>query len=184
VALVAARNDSLTGLAGRASFEENMLRVGAQTQATAGGQLALLFVDVDNFKQVNDTLGHAQGDQVLQQVAAVLRSVAHEDDVVARLGGDEFAVCITGLSDLEERARVTARRIVESVRAIGHGVGSSVGVVLCDGNYPELSHLLGLADQAMYEAKRTGKNRYVLIQVSASAGSRAQGPALPPEAPH
>ncbi len=183
VALVAARNDNLTGLSGRASFEESMLRLANQIRSTVDGRLALFFIDIDNFKQVNDTLGHARGDQVLQQVAAVLRGVVREDDVVARLGGDEFAICITGLSDLESSARDTASRIVELVHGIGHGVGSSVGVVLCDGSCPDLSHLLSLADQAMYKAKRSGKNRYVLIQVSASAGVDAILQDLSPVAP-
>ena len=169
-ALVEARNDSLTGLFGRSRFEDEMLRIGARLQAQPNGQLALFFIDIDNFKQVNDRLGHAQGDWVLCRVAEVLRGAVRETDIAARLGGDEFAICITGSQQLQVTAQALAERLLPSIAQIGHGIGCSIGIALCSASCTDLPALLGRADQAMYEAKRQGKNRYVMSLPPAEHG--------------
>ena len=163
-ALNAAHNDGLTGLLGRVRFEVDMEKLLAGLKGQQEAQLALFFIDIDNFKHVNDSLGHAQGDAVLKQIADVLRSAAQDTDVVARLGGDEFAMCITGGIALEANARATAERVILAIGAIGHSIGASIGIVMCSQNCLDLPRLLDLADQAMYDAKRGGKNRYSLIR--------------------
>ena len=168
-ALQLARQDPLTGLAGRARFEQAVARMGARLTQTGHGSLALFFVDIDNFKQVNDTQGHDTGDQVLVQVAEAMRHVTRDGDLLARLGGDEFCLCITGEEGLEARSRALAEALLVSIAQIGHGIGCSIGVALCKPPFPGLAPLLREADQAMYVAKRQGKNRYIVATVSTAA---------------
>ena len=168
-ALQLARQDPLTGLAGRARFEKAVARLGARLTQTGHGSLALFFVDIDNFKQVNDTQGHDTGDQVLVQVAEAMRHVTRDGDLLARLGGDEFCLCITGEEGLEARSRALAEALLVSIAQIGHGIGCSIGVALCKPPFPGLAPLLREADQAMYVAKRQGKNRYIVATVSTAA---------------
>jgi len=151
-----ARTDALTGLTNRAGFQEVLA-------ASAGeGDLALLFVDLDGFKSVNDRFGHAAGDELLRHIAAGLRGVTRPDDVCARLGGDEFAVLLRGAS--AEQAEAVGRRVVELASQpvqLSRGlvqVGASVGTAAATGAVdPE--ELLDRADTAMYAAKTAGKGR-------------------------
>lgn len=157
-------HDALTGLLNRATF---MQRLGEAIQqaATASRQLALLFIDLDNFKRVNDSLGHLQGDDVLRTVADRIRACLRPCDAVGRFGGDEFVVL---LSDIHERHEVLVvlmalLSVVEvPVQADGHGlsVTPSIGVAM----YPEHGHnadtLLQHADTAMYLAKSGGRATY------------------------
>jgi len=150
-----ARTDALTGLANRAGFHEALA-------AAAGGDVALLFVDLDGFKAVNDAFGHAAGDELLSHVAAGLRQVTRPQDVCARLGGDEFAVLMIGASP-EEVAGV-GRRVVEMASApvtLSRGVarvGASVGTASSTAA-GDPRDLLDRADTAMYAAKTAGKGR-------------------------
>lgn len=120
-----------------------------------------MFIDLDGFKQVNDRLGHERGDQVLAETAAILRATVRESDAVGRLGGDEFAICLTAPNAaIEEVAANVAGRIVERVREIGDGIGCSIGICLCPPGFSDVPQAIKGADEAMYEAKRAGKNRF------------------------
>jgi diguanylate cyclase (GGDEF)-like protein len=158
-----AKTDSLTALPGRALFWELARELERQSREGADTGLAVMFIDLDGFKQVNDRHGHDRGDWVLRRTAGVLREVVREKDVVGRLGGDEFAVCLAApVGQVQNAAAAIAERVVAGIGAIGFGIGCSIGVSVCLACTPSLSRALALADQAMYEAKRLGKNRYVL----------------------
>jgi diguanylate cyclase (GGDEF)-like protein len=160
-----ALHDPLTGLANRVLFYE---RVGhaLTTHARAGETFAVLFIDLDGFKQVNDQLGHSAGDIVLRTVADRLRGCLRDSDTVARFGGDEFAVVVERLTEPDD-VEVTAERIVTAVgRPIEVGpnrtrVTASVGVAL-NRSGDTADDILREADLAMYTAKSTGKSRHVL----------------------
>jgi diguanylate cyclase (GGDEF)-like protein len=157
-----ASQDPLTGLKNRRRFEED-LRAEIARCRREGGEGALLMLDLDNFKRVNDTLGHPVGDRVIAEIAAVLRTRMRITDVVARLGGDEFAVVLPRSNPAE--ARAVAEAIAAAVR--GHApheegappITVSVGIGMFDGA-PELDAeaLLEEADAALYEAKRAGRD--------------------------
>ena len=160
-----ARADVLTGLPGRAMFLERVQRMHAALEIERRHRLALLFVDLDGFKAVNDQLGHAQGDVVLVRTAEILRSLVREDDLAARLGGDEFVVCLVAPADtIEGSARGVAGRLVHEVSHIGMGIGCSVGIAVWTEDCRDLPSVMRRADEAMYEAKRRGKNRFVLYE--------------------
>jgi diguanylate cyclase (GGDEF)-like protein len=153
-----ARTDPLTGLANRARFHSALAR--AVTAGTA--EVAVLFVDLDDFKNVNDVLGHAAGDHVLREVADRLKAVTREGDLGARLGGDEFAVLLGDVSG--EGAEAVAERLVEALAAPvpieGRVVlvGASVGLAYAAPGIG-IEELVHHADVAMYAAKANGKNR-------------------------
>lgn len=163
-----AEHDSLTGLCNRAQFEARLadaIRIAADSSALA----AVLYLDLDGFKPVNDGLGHAAGDQVLQRVAKRIEAAVRGNDVVARLGGDEFAVLVEGLADSGDAARI-AGKLVSSLAQpfdIGHQpvtIGVSIGIALFprDGASPET--LLAAADGAMYEAKHQGRGGFAFAR--------------------
>jgi len=155
--------DSLTRLPNRALFHDRISHALARVDRRAQ-VLALVFIDLDGFKDVNDSLGHAAGDQLLRLVADRLRCCVRSADTVARLGGDEFAVLLEDLASSEQAARVSAR-IVESVSApfVVHGhdvtISASVGIAL---NAPgdDVESLIRNADVAMYTVKQNGRGRY------------------------
>lgn len=157
-----ARIDQLTGLPGRAMFLEQaeaLLLRGASSQKST----AVLFVDLDGFKRINDQFGHDRGDAVLAQTASILRSSLRDGDIAGRLGGDEFVVCIAAPSDILERtARRVAERIVGNVSEIGNAIGCSIGIALSQSGELDLSGTINQADEAMYTAKMRGKNRFVV----------------------
>ena len=149
--------DALTGLANRRFFFEQ----GAKSLSMArrhGQPAAVLYIDLDRFKQVNDTLGHESGDALLKRVADGLRKSLRDSDVLARLGGDEFAVVLTEVRDVDAAARV-ARRILENMpgTVVGEGhevpVTASIGVAMYPDDAEELEDLLKAADLSMYRAK-------------------------------
>jgi diguanylate cyclase (GGDEF)-like protein/PAS domain S-box-containing protein len=162
--------DPLTGLPNRVLFFERADRALAQARRT-GQIVAVGFVDLDTFKRVNDVLGHAAGDQLLQHVAQRLSRSLREGDTVARLGGDEFALLLPGQIDGEAAVRV-AERVLEVLRQPleldGHVVcpTASLGLSLfpCDGN--DVAELLRKADAAMYQAKAAGRDRYAVANHS------------------
>ncbi|WP_231500027.1 GGDEF domain-containing protein [Saccharothrix sp. NRRL B-16314] len=152
-----AHHDPLTGLANRALFEDR-LDEALTDHHRDGTPFGLLFVDLDDFKAVNDMSGHAHGDAVLETVAARLRQCVRDTDVVARLGGDEFGVLVQGVAEPER----VASRVLDS---LGDEISASVGVVICTGQDPEATaaSVLSRADKAMYEAKREGGGRGLVI---------------------
>jgi diguanylate cyclase (GGDEF)-like protein len=157
-----ARLDNLTGLPRRELFRE---QVAGQHAASIGNGtiVAVLFIDLDGFKHVNDTLGHDHGDLVLIKTADILRSVLRDADIAARLGGDEFVVCLFAPFSAVQAIMIDiAGRIVSMVSDIGSGIGCSIGVSLCSADSLNIETALRHADQAMYEAKKLGKNNFVI----------------------
>jgi diguanylate cyclase (GGDEF)-like protein/PAS domain S-box-containing protein len=152
--------DHLTGLANRALFERELERACRRASRT-GTSLALMFLDLDGFKAVNDSLGHAAGDELLRQLARRLLASLRETDVVARFGGDEFAVIATDHGGPTDFLQVVGRveALFEEPFAVEDApvrLGASVGVALYPGDARDAAHLLTRADAAMYLAKRAG----------------------------
>src|SRR4051812_45288280 len=154
-------HDALTGLASRGLFLERM----AQQLEVETGQVALLFVDLDRFKSINDSLGHAAGDQLLMTTAERIKSQLRSTDVAARFGGDEFAIMLCGIKASDE-AVLVAERIV---RALGDPmvvgdrtltVNASIGIAFSQFAGADVAELMRRADVAMYQAKRNGRGRY------------------------
>lgn len=166
-----AYHDMLTGLPNRTLFNDRMSQ--AITQAKRDqAQFSLLFVDLDGFKEVNDTQGHGAGDQLLQMVAERLRSCVREGDTVARLGGDEFIVLLRDVSSPVGLINIT-QKIIERI-AEKYELGESIAYVTASvgiSRYPhdaqQAERLLSCADEAMYSAKHAGKNRYAFWDSSA-----------------
>jgi diguanylate cyclase (GGDEF)-like protein/PAS domain S-box-containing protein len=155
-------HDPLTGLANRELFRDRVHHA-LQLRKRTHSQLAVLFLDLDGFKAVNDTLGHSVGDALLREVSGRLRSVLREADTVARLGGDEFAVLLEEIEGLHVAQQIATRFLEELHTAFpldGHEVfvGASIGVALA-GYDEDVDEVLRNADLAMYRAKATGKNR-------------------------
>lgn len=155
-------HDGLSGLPNRALFQDRLEQALAAS-ARAHDSLAVLLIDLDRFKQVNDTLGHGAGDELLQQVAARFAAVPRATDTLARLGGDEFAVVLTGASEpaavqIAERLLATLR---EPLRIGGRDLvlDASIGVVAHVGGHLAGEELVRRADVAMYAAKRSGGSR-------------------------
>ena len=126
--------------------------------------LSLMYMDLDNFKVINDTHGHQTGDAVLRLVADAMRSSVRQTDVVGRLGGDEFAVLMPETD--AQLADAAAKRLVAGLRTVFKGtpnVTASIGVVSCTATEASIDDLLRRADQAMYDAKKLGKDRVVQV---------------------
>ena len=160
-----ALHDALTGLPNRAAFQDAL--AGAIERSTRqGGQQALMFVDVDNFKQINDATGHGGGDRVLREVGERLQRIVRPGDMVARIGGDEFAVLIESPSHPVAAATRVANDLVEQVpQAIDFEgetlrVSVSVGIALLPRDARTADDAMQCADAAMYQAKREGKDAY------------------------
>jgi diguanylate cyclase (GGDEF)-like protein len=158
-----ARHDALTDLPNRAYLREQMARIGARIRRNE--TVAVLCLDLDHFKAVNDTLGHAFGDHVLIEVASRLKRCARENDIVARLGGDEFAMIMQSLDDPQDAASIAARvvkLVAEPMEIDGHQtyIGTSVGIALAPGDGEDLETLLKNADTALYRAKSEGRGNY------------------------
>ena len=160
-----ALHDPLTGLANRELFRDRASHALARSRR-GGGTHAVLFIDVDTFKTINDSLGHAVGDAVLVELAGRLRSELRPADTAARLGGDEFAVLVEDATEIE--ATDVARRVLGMFRRpVGHDgrelvLTASVGVAVSEAGQ-QVEDLLRNADIAMYEAKRRGRNRHAVF---------------------
>jgi len=157
-----AYHDALTGLVNRVEFE-NSVRHALRT-ASEGSRHALLYLDLDQFKVINDTCGHVAGDELLRQLATLLKEPIRESDTLARLGGDEFGVLLAHCS--LEKAQSVAERMLQLIREFRFGwqdktfaIGASAGLVVIDGSGQTLSDLLRTADMACYAAKERGRNR-------------------------
>lgn len=156
-----AGQDSLTGLKNRRRFEED-LRTEMARSRREGVEGALLMIDLDNFKRVNDTLGHPIGDRVIEEIAGVLRGRTRETDVLARLGGDEFAVVLPRCNVAEARgvAEAIATAVREHVpqRDGVPSITASIGIAMFDGKQASLETVVSEADAAMYLAKDAGRD--------------------------
>jgi diguanylate cyclase (GGDEF)-like protein/PAS domain S-box-containing protein len=161
-----AQHDALTGLSNRAAFDQ-ALELALARAERLDGPVSLLLIDLDGFKQVNDTLGHLAGDEVLRTVAARLSTASRKGDVVARLGGDEFACLTLGNTDaaLEAMAARILDLILESIPVDGgHAhVGCSIGIATAQGDGSP-ARLFDDADRAMYDVKRRGKCGFALAE--------------------
>jgi diguanylate cyclase (GGDEF)-like protein len=159
-----AYHDSLTGLPNRASFAERMQEALRRAKRTQQG-VGLLFLDVDQFKCINDSLGHSVGDNLLQQTAKRLQARVRETDMVFRMGGDEFTVILENLREPEDAALV-ATRIIElmsqPIKLHEHELTTtvSIGIAICPRDATDAETLVQHADAAMYRAKEAGRNRY------------------------
>ena len=156
--------DPLTGLANRARFEEALERA----LGRAGGSLAVLFIDLDNFKTVNDSLGHAAGDRFLSEIASRLNRCVRSGDTVARMGGDEFAVLLQGVGASGRAPRVADRILRElaapiELHARAVTPGASIGIA-ASSTAKSAQEILRDADLALYEAKRAGKGQVQLYR--------------------
>ncbi|MBU0752880.1 MAG: EAL domain-containing protein [Gammaproteobacteria bacterium] len=165
----AATHDSLTGLHNRAEFERRLQALIQRTDL--GRHHALLYIDLDQFKVVNDTCGHAAGDQMLCQIATLMHARMRESDTLARLGGDEFGVLLENCP--AEKARQIAEGILEAIRSFRFAwddkaflVGASIGVVEMAGEDLSATQLLAAADTACYAAKDGGRNRIQIFNAS------------------
>lgn len=161
-----ARTDALTGLPNRAALYER-LEQAIQRCCRHRAKLACLYLDVDHFKQVNDSLGHASGDELLRQFGARLQSSVRVTDLVARLAGDEFVVVIEDVTTAADAENV-ATKIVDlmqvpfTIDGEVRAVTTSIGIVVSDGLHEDADSLLKKADSQLYLAKRTGKNLFRL----------------------
>lgn len=160
-----ARYDELTGLlnkgAVRGQIEEDLARA-------PQGSHALMIIDLDNFKLVNDTCGHLYGDAVLSDVSGMLKRLFRATDVLGRIGGDEFLVFLANIKDkdaVEERARQVLRRIEQSMQKdLPEGVGCSIGIALSGPDARDYVSLYHRADQALYHVKDNGRHRYAFYK--------------------
>ena len=172
-----ARHDSLTDLPNRMQFREQLARTLAGV--SRGERLAVLCLDLDNFKSVNDTLGHQVGDELLKAVANRLRGCVRESDTAARIGGDEFAIVQTGIDTASDTASL-ARRICESLRApynlLGHTVmvDANIGIAIAPNDGTEPTELLKNADMALYGAKAHGRGTYRFFEPEMDARIKAR----------
>jgi diguanylate cyclase (GGDEF)-like protein len=160
-------HDSLTGLPNRELFERRLTESLSEARRT-NSPLAVLFVDLDGFKEANDTVGHAEGDRLLKEVAEGLTSLVRDGDFVARIGGDEFLVLLTDIGGAGEAVAVSDRILSGlDVRWLSGGrhsrLGASIGVALYPADGHDGDALLKAADRAMYEAKKRGKGQYALV---------------------
>ncbi|HSK20288.1 MAG TPA: EAL domain-containing protein [Longimicrobiales bacterium] len=163
-----ALHDALTGLPNRVVFMDRLERLLTHSQRRVGYGFAVLFLDLDNFKDINDSLGHLAGDELLVTVARRLESCVRQGDTVARIGGDEFAVL---LDMVQDAAAVTfiVDRIRESLALPYHpevpvdGMSASIGIAISVSGYERAEDLLRDADSAMYRAKASGRDDYVIF---------------------
>ena len=173
-----AHHDHLTSLPNRILFRQR-LNDALRHDGLHERQTAALCLDLDNFKNVNDALGHQMGDELLRVIARRLRAVLREEDTLARLGGDEFAIVLPGLNHHQE-ASMVAQRLIDvvspPVNVEGHNlsVGVSVGIAFADAELSSPEQLLRCADMALYEAKRNGRNRYEYFTPQMDAQARAR----------
>jgi diguanylate cyclase (GGDEF)-like protein/PAS domain S-box-containing protein len=174
-----ARHDPLTGLINRREFEKRLQR-SLDTAAEESREHALFYLDLDEFKVVNDTCGHLAGDEMLKQVTALLRSLVRKSDALARLGGDEFGVLLED-SSLED-ARELGERLRTAVRQYRFGwqerifeIGVSIGLVPITAESVDMARVLSAADAACYVAKESGRNRMHEYQPDDSALAERYG---------
>jgi diguanylate cyclase (GGDEF)-like protein len=174
-----ARIDSLTGLPNRPALLDRLEHALARCHRT-GASLACLYLDIDKFKEVNDTLGHSGGDAALLEFSQRLRACIRNSDTVARLAGDEFVILLEAL-DQPAEAQAIAAKIIHAmqtpfyIEGVERRITTSIGVVLADPLGDDANSLLRAADAALYRAKREGRNR--AAGVECGAADEAHGPA-------
>ncbi|HEY0327559.1 MAG TPA: EAL domain-containing protein [Rhodopseudomonas sp.] len=173
-----AHHDPLTNLPNRAKFHEALQRV--LTSSRSGDRFAVLYVDLDHFKEINDSLGHVIGDGVLVEMARRLAHCVRDGDTVARIGGDEFAIVQIGLHKQDSDAAALASRIVETI-AVPFEIqgrllrlGTSVGITVAPGGGGDAEQLIKEADMALYRAKAEGRGTYRFFEIGMDAHAQAR----------
>lgn len=167
----AAHHDNLTGLPNRILFNERLKQAVAHKRRHPEHHFAVLFVDLDRFKNINDTLGHSAGDEFLLEVSKRIGSCIRDNDMVARLGGDEFVILLDTITSIDD-AKDVAKRIIQQMNepfqlnGQEHYSGASIGIAECLEKTDSAERLLRDADAAMYQAKGMGRGRYVLFDDS------------------
>ncbi|HYE13353.1 MAG TPA: diguanylate cyclase [Pyrinomonadaceae bacterium] len=170
----AAFTDHLTGLANRRRFERQLEREAARTERY-GHPFCLLLIDIDNFKEVNDTQGHDAGDEAIRRVGGAIQTATRGIDTCARIGGDEFAVILPE-TDIERGLEV-AERLRAAIAAVGGGgITASLGVAEMPASAHDGGALRAAADAALYEAKRAGRDRACRAPAAAPPGEGRAGP--------
>jgi len=170
-----ARHDSLTGLPNRRHLDEEFAITVAR-QRRSKRPIALLYLDIDHFKEINDSLGHAVGDEVLQEFARRMKGTLRATDFVARLGGDEFAVLLEEV-DTSEIAQLVASKLIVAMRrdvTTGRGelrVTTSIGIAFCRRIACSQDELIKIADGALYQAKAAGRNTWRIVMTEDTASS-------------
>jgi diguanylate cyclase (GGDEF)-like protein len=171
-----ASHDALTGLPNRRQLQEAIDAAAADTRH-GPRRIALLYLDIDGFKSVNDALGHSAGDALLRRLAQTLRSAIRSSDLLVRVGGDEFVLLVADCGDDALLAEL-AERLIAGVRMVGtHAydgrfpIGVSIGIATFPDSAEQVDQLLDVADAAMYEAKRSGRSTYVFSGSTATAPS-------------
>ena len=172
-------HDPLTGLANRAVFLDRLDRLFLMAQRRDGYRFAILFIDLDRFKIVNDTLGHLAGDELLTTVARRLESCLRQEDSVARLGGDEFGILLDSVEDVRDSTRVAERINQELALPIRIGprevaASASIGIAFSDQSHDRPDQVLADADAAMYRAKNRGGARYEVFDTEMHLRAIAQ----------
>jgi diguanylate cyclase (GGDEF)-like protein len=167
--------DDLTGLINRHAFEDRLRE--QISRSTRGEQGALLFIDLDSFKKVNDTEGHKAGDRLLIEIAGRLKTSLREVDTIARLGGDEFAVIVPGCESEKSVSALCERLIASMIRPvvvdrIEHTVGASIGVAVFPDDGRTVEELVMKADSAMYRAKEMGRSRFAFFDDTLNEANR------------
>ncbi len=173
-----ASHDALTGFINRHEFENVLERAIALTRSSNKTQYGLLYIDLDQFKVVNDTFGHTAGDELIRQIANRLQTCVHTNDTLARLGGDEFGVLLDNCDsaraiEVAEDIRATIERYRFEWQTAVHAVRASIGIVMVDGDSATVGALLSAADVACFAAKDMGRNQYHLYR-EGEAGLRHQ----------
>ena len=176
-----ALHDALTGLPNRRLLEDRIATI-LQHAARQQRKAAVMYLDLDGFKGINDTYGHAYGDEILKQVAQRLVGTARKEDTVARIGGDEFVIVLGDVGTLAD-AQEPASKLIDvvaqpySINGRSLQLSTSIGIALYPDDASTVDNLMHVADAALYEAKRTGKNRYC-----AACDGQAAGAAPPRQA--
>jgi diguanylate cyclase (GGDEF)-like protein len=160
-----AEHDALTKLPNRASIYSSLGNLIQDSKFGRQNVFSILFIDLDGFKQVNDSFGHHIGDSLLKIVADRLRSIIRVGDKVGRLGGDEFIVLLTDIATRDLASEISGRIVSDfalpfSVEGCEVNIGASIGIVYSDVDYESADEMIRAADEAMYKAKKLGKNRY------------------------
>ncbi len=174
-----AHHDALTGLANRAAVAQKIEDAAARHRRW-GDPFTVLLLDLDRFKNVNDTLGHSAGDALLREAATRLKALLRETDVLARLGGDEFAVIQASETDQREAASRLADRIIEIIAKPFNidgnevNIGTSIGIALAPEHGTNPDSLLKMADMALYSAKSAGRNGYRFFDPDMGAAANAR----------
>ena len=174
-----ALHDPLTGLPNRVLFMDRLGFRLEHAKRYTEAPFAVLYIDLDRFKVVNDTLGHAAGDQLLVTTAVRIQQCLRPEDTVSRLSGDEFAILVNEIHDVSDAVRIADRirgRLVTTtlLGSVERSPTASIGIVLCGKNYDHPENILRDADLAMYRAKTMGRNRYQIFDEAMFTGAMAQ----------